>query len=195
MLQWIMDEAKNRNGNDVTIVERILLMNFAAIHTSSNVRMCSLTHMPLPTQRHDIQSITHAIYHIAEHPEYLQTLREEIEPIVKEEGWTKTGMAKMWKLDSLLRESQRHNGINIISLMRKAVKDIVLSNGTLIPRGALIVAASTPLHHDNNIYADAEVFDPFRFARQRESEGESLKHQYANTSIEYIAFGHGKHAW
>ncbi|KAJ3007828.1 hypothetical protein NUW54_g3393 [Trametes sanguinea] len=175
MLQWIIDEARTRNGTDVTIIERILLMNFAAIHTSSN-------------------SITHAIYHIAEHPEYLHTLRDEIEPIVKEEGWTKTGMAKMWKLDSLLRESQRHNGINIISLMRKAVKDIVLSNGTLIPRGALIVAASTPLHHDNNIYPDAEVFDPFRFARQRESEGESLKHQYANTSIEYIAFGHGKHA-
>ncbi|KAL7285069.1 hypothetical protein ACG7TL_000160 [Trametes sanguinea] len=175
LLQWIMDEAKIRNESDVTIIERILLMNFAAIHTSSN-------------------SITHAIYHVAEHPEYLQTLREEIEPILQEEGWTKAGMAKMWKLDSLLRESQRYNGLNIISLMRKAMKDIVLSDGTLIPRGALVAAASTPLHLDSQVYTDAGVFDPFRFARQRENEGESLKHQYANTSIEYIAFGHGKHA-
>ncbi|CDO73436.1 hypothetical protein BN946_scf185013.g71 [Trametes cinnabarina] len=175
MLQWIIDESEVRNGTYTSIIERILLTNFAAIHTSSN-------------------SITHAIYHIAEHPEYLQPLREEIESIVNEEGWTKTGLGKMWKLDSFLRESQRHNGINIISLSRKAMQDVTLSDGTLIPRGALVVAASTPLHLDNNIYPDAEAFDPFRFAREREREGQSSKHQYVNTSVDYIAFGHGKHA-
>lgn len=59
------------------------------------------------------QSVTQAIYHLAEHPEWLDPLREEMEPILKEEGWTKSAMAKMWKLDSLLRESQRYNGIGL----------------------------------------------------------------------------------
>ncbi len=49
-------------------------------------------------------------------PETLQPLREEIEPLVKEEGWTKAAMSKMWRLDSFLRESQRYNGINIGTL-------------------------------------------------------------------------------
>ncbi|CDO73437.1 hypothetical protein BN946_scf185013.g72 [Trametes cinnabarina] len=175
MLQWMMDAAGDDAMSDRSIVERMLLVNFAAIHTSSN-------------------SITHAIYHLAEHPEYLQPLREEIEPILREEGWTKASMTKMWKLDSFLRESQRLNGLNLTSLIRKAQKDVVLSNGVLIPRGTLMVAAAYSTHHDDDVYADAMMFDPFRFARKREAEGESAKHQFANTSVDYVPFGHGKHA-
>jgi len=40
-------------------------------------------------------------------PECIQRLREEVESIVKEQGWTK---AYMLKLDSFLRESQRISG-------------------------------------------------------------------------------------
>ena len=38
---------------------------------------------------------------------------EDVEGVEEEEGWTKAAIAKMWKLDSFLRESQRYNGINI----------------------------------------------------------------------------------
>ena len=51
------------------------------------------------------------------------------------------------------------------------------------------------MHYDEALYEDAETFDPWRFARMRESEGESTKHQFVNTSVDYIPFGHGKHAW
>ncbi|KAH9895701.1 cytochrome P450 [Cubamyces lactineus] len=175
MIQWVMDEGLSRNNTDEEMVQRVLLVNFAAIHTSSN-------------------SITHAIYHLAERPEYLISLREEIEPIIQEEGWTKNAISRMWKLDSFIRESQRLNGINTVSLMRKAQQDVALCDGTLIPRGTLMVAAAHSLHHDDSVYADADVFDPWRFSRQREREGEAKKHQYVNTSVDYIPFGHGKHA-
>ncbi|KAI0654307.1 cytochrome P450 [Cubamyces menziesii] len=175
LIQWIMDEGLSRNYSDKDMVQRVLLVNFAAIHTSSN-------------------SITHAIYHLAERPEYLTSLREEIEPIVQEEGWTKAAMARMWKLDSFMRESQRLNGINTVSLMRKAGKDIVLNDGTFIPRGTLMVTAAHSLHHDDSVYTDPDVFDPWRFSRQREREGEAMKHQFVNTSVDYVPFGHGKHA-
>ena len=39
MLQWILDEADARNHSDMNIVKRIFLVNFAAIHTSSTVRI------------------------------------------------------------------------------------------------------------------------------------------------------------
>lgn len=35
MLQWLIDEAVARGHSDLTVVERIMLINFAAIHTSS----------------------------------------------------------------------------------------------------------------------------------------------------------------
>ncbi|PIL33520.1 cytochrome P450 [Ganoderma sinense ZZ0214-1] len=175
MLEWILEQAIPRNSSDESIASRILLVNFAAIHTSSN-------------------SITHALFDLAAAPQYLQPLREEIEPIIAAEGWTKAAMGKMWKVDSFLRESQRFNGIGLTSVTRKAMKEVTLSNGTVIPKGALVVAASYPTHHDDAIYENANTFDPFRFSRMREVEGEGMKHQFVNTSPEYISFGHGRHA-
>ena len=42
-------------------------------------------------------------------PECIQPLREEVEGIVKEQGWTKASISNMRKLDSFLREAQRVN--------------------------------------------------------------------------------------
>ena len=80
-------------------------------------------------------------------------------------------------------------------MSRKAMKDVILNDGTFIPWGTMVVAAAEPTHHDDLYYPDATIFDPFRFARMREGEGESTKHQFVNTSTEYVSFGHGKHAW
>lgn len=57
------------------------------------------------------QSFTHALLHLAAHPEYILPLREEVERVIESEGWTKTAMQKIRKVDSFLRESQRFNGI------------------------------------------------------------------------------------
>ena len=58
-----------------------------------------------------------------------------------------------------------------------------------------VVGASWSTHHDDRYYSDPDTFDPFRWAELREEGGESLKHQFVRTSPEYIAFGHGSHAW
>ena len=60
-----------------------------------------------------MQSITHVIYDLAARPECMQPLRDEIEPIIAAEGWTKAAMGKMWKLDSFLKECMRYNGIGL----------------------------------------------------------------------------------
>ena len=75
------------------------------------------------------------------------------------------------------------------------MKDVTLNDGTTIPAGTLIVANTYSTHFDDEHYVSAAEFDPFRFARMREAEGENTKHQFVNTSIDYILFGHGKHAW
>ncbi|KAJ3478571.1 hypothetical protein NLI96_g9660 [Meripilus lineatus] len=175
MLMWIMEAAEGAEQEVPAIVQRILAINFAAIHTSS-------------------MSFAHALYHLAQNPQYILPLREEVEKVVAEEGWTKNAMQKMRKVDSFLRECQRHHSLGLISMTRKAVKDFRFSDGTVIPAGGFVSAASMTIHHDNEYYSDPEVFDPWRFADLREEEGEGLKHQMVSTSLEYIPFGHGKHA-
>ena len=65
----------------------------------------------------DPQSLTHALFDLAAHPEYIQPLREEIERVVADEGWTKSAFTHMWKLDSFLKESHRYNGMTFGELI------------------------------------------------------------------------------
>lgn len=49
---------------------------------------------------------------LAAHPEYQNPLKEEIEAaLLQSGGWNKHALAQMKKLDSVLRESLRMNGI------------------------------------------------------------------------------------
>ncbi|KAI0334069.1 cytochrome P450 [Cubamyces sp. BRFM 1775] len=177
MLQWIIEEAGDNESrrSAEAIIRRLFVLNFAAIHTSA-------------------LGITQAVYHLSEHPEWQDELRQEVERVTAEDGWTFEAMAKMWKVDSFMRESLRYNGIGLGSLLRRAEKDIVLSNGTFIPRGTLLSAAACSLHRDETIYDDPDVFDPFRFARKRATKGEETRHQFVTASAEYLPFGLGRHA-
>jgi len=47
------------------------------------------------------------LYRLLAHPEHIEPLRQEIEAVVAEEGWTKAGMDKMHKIDSFVRETMR----------------------------------------------------------------------------------------
>ena len=82
-------------------------------------------------------------------------------------------------------------------MIRLAMKDVVLAGGTRIPRGTLVAAPAYAMHHDAALFADAGTFDAFRFARVRSaaSADEGVRHQFTSTSPEYLAFGHGPHAW
>lgn len=50
-----------------------------------------------------------ALYDLASRPEYIEPIREEIESIISEEGWSKPSVMKMRKLESFMKESQRYS--------------------------------------------------------------------------------------
>jgi hypothetical protein len=58
-----------------------------------------------------LQALTQALYDLAIHPEYVKPIRDEIEAIITEDGWTKPAMQRMRKVDSFLKESQRLNSL------------------------------------------------------------------------------------
>ncbi|KAI0079530.1 cytochrome P450 [Panus rudis PR-1116 ss-1] len=177
MLQWIIDEALAKNQDINVIATLVLATDFVSIHTSSN-------------------SFTHALYHLAANPEFIQPLREEAEAITTAEGWTKFSIGKLRKIDSFLRESQRMNGIGTVTVMRKALRDFRLPNGVLVPKDTILGAPTECMHRDNEYYDNPEVFNPWRYYEMREdAEGvEGVKNQFVSTSTDYIAFGLGKHA-
>ena len=56
---------------------------------------------------------THALFYLAAHPQCIQPLREEVEGIVEKDGWTKTALGKMHKVDSFVKECLRMQGIKL----------------------------------------------------------------------------------
>lgn len=70
-----------------------LAYNAASIHTTS-------------------QLVTNSFYDLAARPEYIEILREEAKHVLNESGgeWPLDDMAKLKKMDSFMKEVQRHQG-------------------------------------------------------------------------------------
>ncbi|KAF5382325.1 hypothetical protein D9757_008448 [Collybiopsis confluens] len=196
LISWLLDEANTteRRKNIVfEIVSRILLINMAAIHTTSI-------------------TFTNTLYQLAANPDIAQPLREEVQACVNEQGWTKAAMGQMRKLDSFMKETQRIIGVGGLASSRMVMKDFTFSNGIEVPAGTILSSASYSLHHDGvsgllglpiydlniltsippqNVYEKPEDLDPFRFSNMRTKEGEGFKHQMVAQDPSYALFGHG----
>jgi cytochrome P450 len=80
-------------------------------------------------------------------------------------------------------------------MSRMALKDFTFSDGTHIPKGAMVSAAARARHHDDSVYTNGDTFDGFRFSDIRDQDGQGTKNQFVATNPDYIPFGHGRHAW
>lgn len=76
---------------------------------------------------------------------------------------------------------------------RLARKEIPLSDGTVIPKGAMI-AVSAHTNYDESIYPEPEKYDGYRFLKKRQEPGHEHRHQFVTTTRESYSFGHGIHA-
>lgn len=191
-LQWSIQEAVASGDPFLsrvdTLAGNLLMMNFAAIHTSS----FSLTSVLL-----DLVSSGPT-----NGPRYVAELRREItEGLARHGGvWDKSTLADMPKLDSTMRESARVNSFVTVAVTRMVVapKGITTPGGVQIPQGTTVGSHGFPRMHDEEFYPDPEDFRPFRFAEKRVEQGSSFlegaKQAFTATSGEFVGFGHGRHA-
>jgi len=142
-----------------------------------------------------VQTSTQVLYCLLANLEYVEPLRQEIEAVIAEEGWTKAGMDKLHKLDSFLRETQRMNTTGIVVMYRLALRPFTFSNGVTIPEGTIVSVPASTIHMDENIYSNPEQFDGFRFSKARDMGGDIMmaSHSAVSTSPEYLVFGLGRH--
>jgi cytochrome P450 len=177
MLMWLMSEAKGVERSVEGLARRLLTVNFAAIHSTS-------------------LTFTQVLYRLLANPEYVEPLRQEVDAVIKEEGWTKAGIDKMHKIDSFLRETQRIDGLGLLAVSRLALRPFTFSNGVTVPAGTLVSIPASTTHTDERIYPNPDEFDGFRFAKLRESGEEDTmtsRYQTVSTSSEHLAFGIGRH--
>jgi gliotoxin biosynthesis cytochrome P450 monooxygenase len=96
LLHWTLSHFKDvRKANPTTLGQAQLSTAIAAIHPAG-------------------QALCHAIFDLAAHPEIVPELRSELQTVIAEEGHSdaklrKTGLAKLRKLDSFIKESLRFN--------------------------------------------------------------------------------------
>jgi cytochrome P450 len=93
-IQWLLDAHKGKMTLEQLADEQAFI-SVASIHTST-------------------ATLTHLLYDVLAHPEYIPELVEEIKQSLKDDGrWTKQNLTKLKKLDSFMKESQRLNPIGM----------------------------------------------------------------------------------
>ncbi|PKS08122.1 hypothetical protein jhhlp_005397 [Lomentospora prolificans] len=183
MLQWLVDaQEKFPDKNSQNLAKVQLGLSFAAIHTTC-------------------LTATNAFYSLAAIPEFVEELREEIHSVLADNDGIPTAVSlqHMKKLDSFLKEVLRVYPATMASFQRKVLKPLKLSNGQVIPAGVTIEVPAVAINSDDEVFPDAENFDPLRFYRLREiakeqSVAESALNQFVSVSQNSLGFGYGRHA-
>ncbi|KAF5228138.1 hypothetical protein FANTH_14585 [Fusarium anthophilum] len=176
MIQWILDYAVDEELQPSRLVYRMLHINVAAVHTSS-------------------QSFGDVLFTLGLFPQYQDDLREEIIQIFRQEdGWSKETLTLLVKMDSFITECGRIQPNATIKNMRVTIRDWQFKDGTKVPKGIHISNNQLAYHLDDGVFKNANTFDPWRMYNARQKSGEATKHQYVMTSDKNLHFGHGKHA-
>ncbi|KAI0278605.1 cytochrome P450 [Russula aff. rugulosa BPL654] len=178
MLMWLMSEAKGVERSIEGLARRMLLINFVSIHTTSSA-----------------STVTQTFYRLLANPEYIEPLREEVDAVIREEGWTKAGIDKMYKIDSFLRETQRLDGVTVLSMRRRTLRPFTFSNGVTVPAGTYLSVPTIATQTDERTCSNPDEFDGFRFANLRDREGATAtsRYQMVSASSEHLVFGLGRH--
>ncbi|KAH8691171.1 cytochrome protein [Talaromyces proteolyticus] len=170
-MDWLQECAKGR-AFDPAILQ--LTLSFVAIETTS-------------------QMLCNVIYDIAERPDLIQVLQEEIITVIKENGWQKSSLQKLKIMDSVLKESQRWKPTSVVSMNRVAEARVQLPDGVEIPKGTSIMVSALQMW-DSSVYPDGDQFDPYRFFKLRQIPGQERSSQFVSTSTNHLGFGHGQHS-
>ncbi|GAW21478.1 hypothetical protein ANO14919_109970 [Xylariales sp. No.14919] len=170
-MSWFEQAA---NGKDYDPIGAQLALSFSSIYTTADL-------------------VSQVLINLAQHPDILEPLREEIRTVVGQKGWQNDSLFNMKLLDSVMKETQRLKPIESALMRSLAVTDVKLSDGTVVPKGD-VVAVSSHRMWDSELFPSPDKFDPYRFYHRRQEPGKEAASQLANTSVDQYGFGLGRRA-
>ncbi|KAL4876524.1 cytochrome P450 [Aspergillus karnatakaensis] len=185
VVDWLDEAAR---GESYDAVAALLRLSHEAIHKTADV-------------------VSGVIHDLCGHPEYFESLRNEIGSVLGEKKWSVRSLDDLKLMDTVLMESQRRHGNDIskpfnfqhivardgyiltsAAMHRIAGKAIDLSDGARIPAGASTVVAAAPHRHGLEMFSKPETL-------KDSALGKDVKDQnFTATSPRYLVFGHGRHA-
>ncbi|KAJ4349461.1 uncharacterized protein N0V89_008076 [Didymosphaeria variabile] len=177
LIQMLHNGARGADRDSNFLAYTGLVVSFAAIHTSASVP-------------------AHLIFDLCSRPEYIEPLRNELKEVLAADGsFTKASLAKLVKMDSFMKESQRFNPLVFMTFGRVIRKDLTLHDGITIPGGTIIGVPSHAIANDPSFCKDPEVFDGFRWIMPGVREPEvPAPPSFVTTNPSNLAWGYGKHA-
>nr|POE77947.1 cytochrome p450 monooxygenase tenb [Quercus suber] len=130
---------------------RIMMLDFAAVHTTSTATTNALL---------DLISGPQEEYFWDEIVDGARSISASCK-----QKWTKNDIDALEKHDSAIKESMRLHGFDALGPHRRVTqKDgITLPSGLKFGYGATLGVPLYGIHHDNNIYPEANQYRPFRF--------------------------------
>lgn len=143
-------------------------------------------------------TLTNTLFDVAASPACAASLgcmREEAAAAAsKAAPWSKTTLVRMTHIDSALRESLRLNGFIERGIIKMVVapRGVTLPDGSHLPRGTKVGVSGYSIHHDNDHYPDAAMYNAFRFAQPSDDKKPCA---LVSTSEHFMGFSHGSHAW
>ncbi|KAM6512152.1 hypothetical protein FSOLCH5_009871 [Fusarium solani] len=199
MIDFVVEERRKRNqelvdaGQDVPEYNDAIAWFDKAAKGATYDRAAMQLSLSLAAIHTTTDLLTQVLTRISQNLEILKPLREEMTSVLREEGWSKTSLYKMKLLDSVIKESQRMKPTEIVSMMRLALDDVKLSDGTVIPKNTG-VAVSSHRMWDPSLHPNPDQWDGTRFYKMRDEPAKQNSSQLVSTSPDYLAFGHGQNA-
>ncbi|KAF9447789.1 cytochrome P450 [Macrolepiota fuliginosa MF-IS2] len=150
MITWFVSHDTKSEMPIDELVAHVMLVNYLAVQPMAKV-------------------MSQALRNLAQYPRCTEELRAEVDKVIRREGWSKSGIDKLYKLDSFLRETMRLNETTYsssypnLNMARKTIQPITFSDGITIPSNTLLFVGSQLLHMDARYYSKPETFEPFRF--------------------------------
>ncbi|KAI1372195.1 cytochrome P450 [Hypoxylon crocopeplum] len=187
-LQLIIDEAISRD--DITqlsvklITDRLLITNNGTLHGVAF------------TVHHALLSLVSSEPSLG----YIEALREECRNVLSDASrkWSLEAVRKLRLVDSTIRESMRIVPFGSVAMARTVIDPQGISidhdgSSVLIPQGTKLALPIENIHYDENIYPQAQQFNPFRFVNFEPQDGESKGQRYTTTADDqFFGFGTSK---
>ncbi|KAF7934075.1 uncharacterized protein EAE97_008435 [Botrytis byssoidea] len=179
LLGFLISTSEVVNPKDIIL--KLLVLNSAALHTSTMVAV-------------------HTLYDLCERPTYIPDLRAEVTGALEEDNglWKISSMGKLRKLDSFMKESMRYNQPNALSFDRIVLTPHTLSTGLHLPRGTFISMAASSLSRDPTYYtgpSSPSTFDPSRFYQslaQTQTGASNPLQEFIGIEPGNLAWGNGR---
>lgn len=187
MIDWYEQESQGVTY-DPAIYQTVL--SIAAIHTTSEL-------------------LSHTVMLLADEPQYIEALREEIIQVLRTDGLTKAALANLKLVDSTFKETQRFrpstfrkfpssikpktpvtNKYGLVNMRREATQKVVLPDGTTINKGEQVAVDGFNMQ-DPDVYSDPDTYDIYRYYRMRQDPATANKAHLVSTGPDNLSFGHG----